>query len=151
MILASKNTFTEIYIKQFSQISEHLFSCSVVSNSLASWTAAHQASPSFTISQCLLKLMTIELVVLFNHFIFCHLLLLLPSIFPRIRVFSNELAFCVHNIGTSSSVLPMTIQGWFPLGLIDLISVQPKGLSRVFSNITVWKHQFGGCLKMAEE
>ena len=54
------------------------------------WTAAYQASLSFTISQCLLKLMSIESVMTSNHLIFCHPLLLLPSIFPSIRVFSNE-------------------------------------------------------------
>ena len=54
------------------------------------WTAACQASLSFTISQSLLKLMSIESVMLSNHLILCHPLLLLPSLFPRIRVFSNE-------------------------------------------------------------
>ena len=56
------------------------------------WTAAHQASLSFTISQSLLRFMSIESVMLSNHFILCHPLLLLPSIFPSMRVFSNELA-----------------------------------------------------------
>ena len=56
------------------------------------WTAAHQASLSFTISWSLLKLMSIELVMLSNHLILCHPLLLLPSVFPNIGVFSNELA-----------------------------------------------------------
>ena len=54
------------------------------------WTAAHQASPSFTISRSLFKLMSIELVMLSSHLILCHLLLLLPSIFPSIRVFPSE-------------------------------------------------------------
>ena len=58
----------------------------------APWTAALQASLSFTISQSLLKLMSIESVMPSNHLILCHLLLLLPSIFPSIRVFSNESA-----------------------------------------------------------
>ena len=57
------------------------------------WTAAHQASPSFTISWSLLKPKSIESVVPSNHLILCHALLLLPSVFPGIRVFSNELAF----------------------------------------------------------
>ena len=60
------------------------------------WTAAHQASLSFTNSQSLLKLMAIELVMPFNHLILCHLLLLLPSIFPSIRVFSNESVLCIR-------------------------------------------------------
>ena len=57
---------------------------------------AHQASLSFTISQSLLKLMSIELVVPSNHLILCHHLLFLPSIFPNLRVFSNELALCIR-------------------------------------------------------
>ena len=59
------------------------------------WTEAHQPSLSFTISQSLLKLMSIKLVMPSNHLILCHPLLLLPSIFPIIRVFSNELALCI--------------------------------------------------------
>ena len=60
------------------------------------WTAAHQASLSFTISQSLLKLMSIESVMPSNHLILCHPLLLLISIFPSIGVFSNELALCIR-------------------------------------------------------
>ena len=59
------------------------------------WTAAHQASLSFTISWSLLKLISIESVVPSNHLILCRPLLLLPSIFPSIRVFSSELALCI--------------------------------------------------------
>ena len=110
------------------------------------WTAACQASLSFTVSQSLLKLMSIESVMLSNHLILCCPLLLLPSIFPSIRVFSNELVLHITwpNIGasTSVSVFPMNIQDWFPLGLIGLISLLSEGLSRVFSNTTVQKHQF---------
>ena len=61
-----------------------------------SWTAAHQASRSFTSSRCLLKLMSIELVMPFNHFTLYRPLLLLPSIFPSIKVFSNELALWIR-------------------------------------------------------
>ena len=72
--------------------------------------------------------------------------LLMPSIFPSIRVFSNESALCIRwpstETSASASVLPMNIQGWFPLGLTGLISLQFKGLSSVFSNTTVQKHQF---------
>ena len=60
------------------------------------WTAAHQASLSFTVSQSLLKLMSIELVRSSNHLILCCPLLLLPSIFPSIRVFYNESALCIR-------------------------------------------------------
>ena len=66
------------------------FSCSAVSNSATQWTVAHQASLSITKSQSLLKLMSIESVMPSNHLILCHPLLLPPSIFPSIRVFSNE-------------------------------------------------------------
>ena len=60
------------------------------------WTAAHQASLSFIISQSLLKLMSIESIMLSNHLTLCHPLLLLPSIFPSIRVFSNDLALHIR-------------------------------------------------------
>ena len=60
------------------------------------WTAVHQASLSFTISQGLLKLMSFESVMPFNHIILCRPLLLLPSIFPSIRIFSNESALCIR-------------------------------------------------------
>ena len=59
------------------------------------WTAAHQAPLSFTISQSLHKIMSTESVIFFNHLLFCHPLLLLPSISPSIRVFSNELVLCI--------------------------------------------------------
>ena len=68
-----------------------LFSCSVVSSSLRPpWTTTHQASLPFTISQSLLKFMSIELVMPCNHLILCRPLLLLPSLFPSIKVFSIE-------------------------------------------------------------
>ena len=65
-------------------------SCSVVSNSVIPWTAAHHASLSITNSQSVLKLISVELVMPSNHLILCHPLLLLPSILPSIRVFSSE-------------------------------------------------------------
>ena len=94
------------------------------------WTAARQASLSFTISQCLLKLMSIESMMPSNHLILCHLLLLLPSIFPSIRIFPNELALPIRwpKNGASASILPMNIRGWFSLGLTGLISLLSKGL-----------------------
>ena len=108
------------------------------------WTAARQASLSFTISQSLLKLMPTESVIPTNYLVLCHPLLLLPSIFSNIRFFSNKLAFCIRwpSIGASASALPMNIQDWFPLQLTDLISLLSKGFSRVFSNTTVPKQQF---------
>ena len=72
------------------------FSCSVMSDSATPGTAARQASLSITNSRSLLKLMSIALVIPSNHLILCHPLLLLPSIFPRIRVFSNESALCIR-------------------------------------------------------
>ena len=70
-----------------------LFSCYVMSDSV---TAAHQAPLSSILSQNLLKFMSIELVMLSNHLILCHPLLLLPTIFPNIRIFSNESALCIR-------------------------------------------------------
>ena len=115
------------------------------------WTAAHQASQSITNSQSLLKLMSIKSVIPSNHLILCHPLLLLPSIFLSIWVFSNESVLCIRwpkywsfSFSTQwwNLFIPMNTQGWFPLGLIGLISLQSKGRSRVFSNTTVQKHQF---------
>ena len=112
------------------------------------WTTARQASLSFTISLSLLKLRSIESVMPSNHFNLCHSLLFLPLIFPSIMVFSNKLALCIRqpSIGASASasVLIMNIQGWYPLELTGLISLLSKGLSRVFSRTTVWKHLFFG-------
>ena len=107
------------------------------------WTAACQSSLSFTISWSLLKLLSIELVMPSNHLVLCHLLLFLQSFpasgsFPMNKLFTSS----SQSIRASASVLPMNIQGLFPLGLTDLISLLSKGLSSVFSNITVQKYQF---------
>ena len=114
--------------------------------SAASWTAAHQASLSITNSQSLLKPMSIESVMPSNHLVLYLPLLLLPSVFPSIRVFSNgsvlRIRWPKHWSCSSASVLPMNIQDWFPWGWTGWISLQSKGLSRVFSNITVQRHQF---------
>ena len=72
------------------------FNHSVVSDFATPWTLAHQASLYITNSQSLLKLTSIELIMPSNHLILCHPLLLLPSIFPSIRVFSNELVLCIR-------------------------------------------------------
>ena len=97
------------------------------------WTATRQGTLSSTISWSLLKFMSIELVMLFNYLILCHPLLLLPSIFPSIRVFSSELAFCIRwqkYWSFSFSFSPSSeYSGRFPLGLtLGLISLQSKGL-----------------------
>ena len=103
---------------------------------------------SITNSWSLLKLMSIELVIPFNHHILCYPLLLLPSIFPSIRVSSSEWVLLIRwpkYWSFSLSISPSrNIQDWFPLGWTGLISLQSKGLSRVFSNTTVQKHQFFG-------
>ena len=111
------------------------------------WTMARQASLSITNSQSLPKLMSIESVMPSNHLILCHPLLLLPSILPSIRVFSNESALPIrwpkYWSSALASVLPMNTQDWSPSGWTGWISLQSKGLSRVF-NTTVQKHQFLG-------
>ena len=109
------------------------------------WTAACQAFLSIANSQNLLKLMSIESVMPSNHLILYHPVLL-PSIFPSIRVFSSVSALPIrwpeYWSSVSASILPVSIQGWFPFGLTGLISLLFKGLSRIISSITVWKHQF---------
>ena len=109
------------------------------------WTAAFQAFLSFTISWSLLKLVSIELMTPCNHLILCHPFLLLPF-FPASGSFlvSQLVLSGGQSIGASvsASVLPMSIQDRFPLGLTCVISLLSKGLSRVFSSTTVQKHQF---------
>ena len=111
-------------------------------------TATSEVFLSLPISQSLPKLMSTESVILFNHLILCHPLLLLPRIFPRIRVFSNDcsthLVAKVFGVSASASVLPRNIHGWFPLGLTSLISLLSNRLLRVISSTTIWKHQFSG-------
>ena len=106
------------------------------------WTAAWQASLSITNSRSLHKLMSIESVMPSNNLILCRSLLLLPSIFPIIRVFSNESALHIRRVSASTSVLPINTQDWPPSEWTGWISLQSKGLSRVFSNTTIQKHQF---------
>ena len=109
-------------------------------------SAAYQAPLFFTVFRSLLKFKSVESVMLSDHLILCCPLLRLPSIFPSIRVFSNSQLFASdgQRIGASAlvSILPMNIQGWYPSGLTVLLSFQSKGLSRVLSSTTVWKHQF---------
>ena len=107
------------------------------------WTAACQASLSITNLQSLIKFISTELVKPSSHLILYHPLLLLLSNLPSIRVFSNESVLPI-SIGASASVsvLPINIQDWFPFGWACWISLQSKGLPRVFSNTTVQKHQF---------
>ena len=107
------------------------------------WTAAHQAPPSSTISWSLLTFLSIESVMLTKHLILCRPLLLLPSIFPSIRVFSNESALCIRwpkywNFSMSPSNENSGLI-FFKIDWLDLLAV--KRLPRGFSSTTDWKHQ----------
>ena len=132
------------------------FICSVMSDSLWSYgsqgslwsyvTVAHQASLSIANTRSLHKLMSIESVMPSNHLILCLPLLLLPSIFLRIRVFSNQSVLHIRwpkywslsfNISPSNEYSGLIS---FRIDWLDLLAVQ--GFSRVFSNTTVQKHQF---------
>ena len=138
--------FTMLSSVQFRSVQ---LSHSVVSDSATPWIAAHQASLSITNSRSLLKPMSIELVMPSNHLILCHHLLLLPSIFPRIRVFSNESALCIRwpkywsfsfNIRPSNEH-PGLIS--FRMDWLDLLAVQgtPKSLLQHHS----WKVSIFWC------
>ena len=118
------------------------FSCSVVSNSLQPHGLQHTKPPcpSPTPRACSNSCPPSWSC----HLILCCPLLLLPSIFPSIKGFSNESVLWSggQRASASASVLPMNIQDWLPLGWTGWISLQSKGLSRVCSNTTVQKHQF---------
>ena len=110
------------------------------------WTAARQASLSITNSQSLLKLMSIELVM--PTISSSHPLLLHLQSFPASGAFQMCQLFAsggqAIGVSASAAILPMNIHDWFPLGWTGWISLLSKGLSRVFSNTTVQKHQFFG-------
>ena len=121
--------------------------CSVTKSCLTEtpWTAACYASLSFTISWSLLKLMSVVSMISLNHLILDPPFLLLAQSFPASGSFSVNRLFASGGQSTgasaSSSVLPINIQGLFPLRLTSLISLLSKGLSRVFYSITTQKHQ----------
>ena len=124
----------------------HFQFSSVTQWCLTPWTAARQASLSVTNSWSLLKLMSIESDMPSSHLILCHPLLLLPPIPPRIRVFSNKSTHRMRWPKYWSFSLSISLSNEHP-GLISfrmdwLDLLQSKGLSRVFSNTTVQKHQF---------
>ena len=123
------------------------FSRSVVSDSLRPH-AARQASLSSTNSRSSLRLRSIESVMPSSHLILCRPLLLLPVIPPSIRSFQMGQHFASGGqsigVSASASVFPMNTQDWSPLGWTGWIFLQSNGLSRVFSNTTVQKHQFFG-------
>ena len=114
-------------------------------DSLTPWTAACQASLSFTVSWSLLRLMSIQ---------WCHPTISssvapyfsCPQSFPASGSLPKSRLFASGGqiIGASASVLPINIQYWFPLGLTHLISLLSKGLSGVFSSTTIQRHQFSG-------
>ena len=115
-----------------------------MSDPATAWTTARQPSPSFTISQSLLRLMSIESVMPFNHLILYRPLLFLSSILPSIRVFSNESALHLSwpkYWSFSFSISPSNQQSGLISFRIDSLDLS-KGLSRVFSNTTASKHQF---------
>ena len=122
----------------------HFLSCA--SLFVTPWTAACQASLSFTISWSLLKLMSIELVMPSNHFVVCHppssclQSFLASESFPMSQLFASGGQSI--EASASESVLSMNIQDWFSLGWTGQISLPSKGLTRVFSSTTVQKHQF---------
>ena len=146
LFLTSKETYflKEILIglNQFSPVQ----SLSRVRLFATLWIPAHQASLSITNSRSSLRLTFIESVMPSSHLILCHPLLLLPPIPPSIRVFpmSQLFAWGGQSIGVSASasVLLKNTQDWSPLEWTSWISLPSKGLSRVFSNTTVQKHQF---------
>ena len=130
------------------QFSSVQFSCSVVFNSLRPHGLQHSRLPCPSPTPRAYSLMSIELVMPSNHLILYCPLLLLPSIFPSIMVFSNESVLCIRwpkywsfscNINAFNEY-----SGLISLGWTGWISLQSKGLSRVFSNTTVQKHQFLG-------
>ena len=123
-----------------------LFSHQVESDSVTPWTVVLQVSLSLTISQSLFILMSIELVVLSNHLILCYSLSFCHQSSPASGSFPMSWLFASggQSIGLPASVLPMNIQGWFPLGLTGWIYLQSERLSRVFSSTTIRKHQFFG-------
>ena len=124
---------------QFSSVTQ---SCPTLCNPM------NRSTPGFPVLhylQSLLKFMSMESVMPSNH------LILSPPSPPALnlfqhKVFSNELALHIRQpiirTSASESVFPMNIHGWFPLGLTGFVSLLFKGLSRVFSSTTVWKHQF---------
>ena len=134
-------------LKKNTWFSSVQFSRSVVSDSLGTHGLQHarppcpSPTPRVYSNSC-----PIEAVMPSSQLILCCPLLLLPSVFPSSRGFPYRSFVHIRcqSIGTSAttSVLPMNIQDWFPLGLAGWISLQSKGLSRVFSNTTVQKHQF---------
>ena len=134
-------TYSSIQVWEFSSVQ----SLSRVRIFETPWIAARQASLSITNSWSSLRLTSIESVMPSSHLILCRPLLLFPPIPPSIRVFSNESTLLMGwqstGVSASASFPPKKSQGWSPSEWTGWISLQSKGLSRVFSNTTVQKHQ----------
>ena len=137
-----------ILVTHTSLVSQVVHYHSVVSNSASPWTTGHQASLSTTNSQSLPKSMCIELVIPSHHLILCCPLLLLPSIIPSIRVFSNESVLCTRwpKYWSFSFIISPSNEYW---GLISFrtdwfISLQSNGLSKSLFQQQIQKHQFLG-------
>ena len=132
------------FLPQFSSVQ----SLSRVQLFATPWIAAHQASLFITISRSSLRLTSTKSVMPSSHLILCHPLLLLPPIPPSIRVFSNKstppMRWPKYWISALASFLPKKSQGWSPSEWTSWISLQSKGLSKVFPNNTVQNHQFFG-------
>ena len=132
---------------KWNQFSSVQFSRSVVSDSSRPHESQRTRPPCPSPTPRVYSFMFIESVMPPNHLILCCPLLLLPSSFPISGVFFPSEQFFTSGgqtigVSASASVFPMNIQDLFPLGLTGLIPLQSKGLSRVFFNITVQKHQF---------
>ena len=140
-ILFSAMLFLSLYFSSVQSLN-HVRLC------VTPWIAACQASLSITNSQSSHKLMSIESVIPSSHLILCRPILLLPPIPPSITVFSNESTLHMRwpeYWSLSFSISPSkNTQDWSPLEWTRWISLHSKGLSRVFSNTTVQKHQFLG-------
>ena len=129
------------------------YCCSVTQSCLTLCNLMNCSMPGFPVPHHLPEFVQVHvhcISVPSSHLILWCQLLLLPSIFPSIRSFPIIQLFSSGDQNTgasaSTSILPRSIQSWFPLRLTDLISFLSKGLSEVFSSTTVWRHKFFGAL-----
>ena len=130
------------YRNQFSSVAQSCLTLCKLMNCSMPGLPVHHQLPEFTQTH------VHQVSDAINHLILCHPLLLLPSIFPASGFFLMSQFFASGGqrtgVSASASVIPMNIQDWFPLGWTGWLSLQSKGLSRVFSNSTVQKYQFFG-------
>ena len=140
------STWIKFFLKFECIVTQSVQPLSCVQLFVKSWAAECQASLSITNFQNLLKLMSIESVMPSNHLILSRPFSSHLQSFPASRSFPTSQFFKSggQSIGSSASVPPMNIQDWFPLGWTGWISLQSKGLSRVFSNTTFQKHKLFG-------